>query len=76
MTFPSFTTYLVELLFCAFVLVAVRTVGGRWIGPGARRLLWVPLILKHPARPDRKEWHSDGNSRGTSYSRPYRRRQR
>ena len=46
MTFPSFTTYLVELVFCAFAIVAVRTIGGRWIGPGARRLLWVLLILK------------------------------
>ena len=46
MTFPSFSTYITELVFCAFVIIAVRLVAGRWLGPGARRLLWVLLMLK------------------------------
>ncbi|MCL2700149.1 MAG: hypothetical protein FWE88_00485 [Phycisphaerae bacterium] len=46
MIFPSLTTYLTELVFCVFLIVAVRTVGGRWLGPGARRLLWTLLIVK------------------------------
>jgi len=46
MTFPSFIPYFVELLFVVFLIVAVRIVAGRWLGPGTRRLLWGLLILK------------------------------
>jgi len=46
MTLPSFTAYFVELLFAVFLIVTVRTVAGRWLGPGVRRLLWGLLILK------------------------------
>ena len=46
MTFPSVTAYFVELLFAVFLIVTVRTVAGRWLGPGVKRLLWGLLILK------------------------------
>ncbi len=46
MNLPDLSVYFTELLFCALLIVAVRTLGGRWLGPGARRLLWTLLILK------------------------------
>ncbi|MCL2645859.1 MAG: hypothetical protein FWD61_02510 [Phycisphaerales bacterium] len=46
MVVASFTTYFAELFVAAFLILAVRPLLGRWLGPNAKRLLWTLLILK------------------------------
>lgn len=46
MNFSDFSVYFTELLICTAIVVAVRTLGGAWLGPGTKRLLWTLLILK------------------------------
>ncbi len=46
MSLPDLSVYFTELLICVLLILAVRTLGGRLLGPGARRLLWTLLIVK------------------------------
>ncbi|MCL2640744.1 MAG: hypothetical protein FWD53_07865, partial [Phycisphaerales bacterium] len=46
MIVASFSTYFAELFFIAILIIAIRTLLARWLGPNVKRMLWVLLIFK------------------------------